>query len=52
MLECFTRKEVPAPKVQGASGKLTDVEWLERLRSGTLPQEERFIPAYMRADSW
>lgn len=50
MLECFTRKEVPTPKTQAADGKMTDVEWLERLRSGTLPQEERFVPAYMRAD--
>jgi hypothetical protein len=52
MLECFKRGEVPRLGRPGESGpaKLTDKEYGERLRAGTLPVEpEVFIPPSMRA---
>jgi hypothetical protein len=51
MLEFFKRKEIPRLGKPGESGqaKMTDKQWLENLRSGTLPVEpEPFIPPNMR----
>jgi hypothetical protein len=53
MLEFFKRKEIPQigrPGDNGKPAKMTDKEYGERLRAGTLPVEpEPFIPPSMRA---
>jgi hypothetical protein len=53
MLELFKRKEIPRlgrPGADGKPSKMTDKEYGERLRAGTLPVEpEPFIPPSMRA---
>ena len=53
MLDCFKRKDVPKsgrPGDNGKPAKMTDKEYGERLRAGTLPVEpEVFIPPSNRA---